>query len=142
MARCCAPYLIPGLGDLRDAEGARPSKHDDVQEGVGPEPVRPVHRGAGGLSGREEARDDGVVVGDVAVGVLLGPDHLRVYVWCVCACVWCVSCALCVCSWCACVSLCLCVWCVFVCVSVSVSVCVLVFVAFAYCLSAVEKLWV
>mmetsp|Transcript_6941 Transcript_6941/g.20278 ORF Transcript_6941/g.20278 Transcript_6941/m.20278 type:complete len:380 (-) Transcript_6941:808-1947(-) len=48
------------LGDVGDAVGAGAAEDDDVEEGVGAEAVRAVHRGGGDLARGEEARHDGV----------------------------------------------------------------------------------
>lgn len=51
--------LVSGLGDVGDAEGAGAAEHHDVEQRVGAETVRAVHRGASGLTRGEQAVGSG-----------------------------------------------------------------------------------
>ncbi len=51
-----------------------PAEHHDVEQGVGAQPVGPVHRHAGALAGGVEAGDDGALGVDDDLGLDVGRD--------------------------------------------------------------------
>mmetsp|Transcript_8045 Transcript_8045/g.23944 ORF Transcript_8045/g.23944 Transcript_8045/m.23944 type:complete len:447 (-) Transcript_8045:902-2242(-) len=71
--------VVARSGQVGDAECARSSEHDNVQEGIGPEAIGPVDRRARRLSRREESGHDLVLL-EFALGIELGPYDLAVMV--------------------------------------------------------------
>ena len=64
-------YLLSRLVLTGDSLGASPAEDDQVEEGVGAEPVGAVHAGAGGLARGVQAGDN------LILSVLVGDDLSR-----------------------------------------------------------------